>query len=153
MYSIDFDKSIIKGLELVDINYVFPHEKVISKKSSTLTSFLKSFNDYIIISSILCCSQSMVIIDGHHRYFTLKKLGFKKIPVTKIDYQSSIIKTGENEKFSKQDIINHAVTNNLMDPKSTSHKIYCNKSKKWEPIMLLSSLFKIEVKTYQDNQL
>ena len=28
-----------------------------------------------------------------------------------------------------------------------------NKSKKWEPIMLLSSLFKIEVKTYQDNQL
>ena len=53
----------------------------------------------------------------------------------------------------KQDIINHAVTNNLMDPKSTSHKIYCNKSNKWEPIMLLSSLFKIEVKTYQDNQL
>jgi len=153
MYSIDFDKSIIKGLELVDINDVFPHEKIISKKSSTLSSFLKSFNDYIIISSILCCSQSMVIIDGHHRYFTLKKLGFKKIPVTKIDYQSSIIKTGENEKFSKQDIINHAVTNNLMDPKSTSHKIYCNKSKKWEPIMLLSSLFKIEVKTYQDNQL
>jgi len=153
MYSIDFDKSIIKGLELVDINYVFPHEKVISKKSSTLTSFLKSFNDYIIISSILCCSQSMVIIDGHHRYFTLKKLGFKKIPVTKIDYKASIIKTSENEKFSKQEIINHAVTNNLMDPKSTSHKIYCNKSKKWEPIMLLSSLFKIEVKTYQDNQL
>ena len=153
MYSIDFDKSIIKGLELVDINDVFPHEKVISKKSCTLSSFLKSFNDYIIISSILCCSQSMVIIDGHHRYFTLKKLGFKKIPVTKIDYQSSIIKTGENEKLSKQDIINHAVTNNLMDPKSTSHKIYCNKSKKWEPIMLLSSLFKIEVKTYQDNQL
>ena len=153
MYSIDFDKSIIKGLELVDINYVFPHEKVISKKSSTLSSFLKSFNDYIIISSILCCSQSMVIIDGHHRYFTLKKLGFKKIPVTKIDYKASIIKTSENEKFSKQEIINHAVTNNLMDPKSTSHKIYCNKSKKWEPIMLLSSLFKIEVKTYQDNQL
>ena len=68
-------------------------------------------------------------------------------------YQSSNIKHGENEKFSKQDIINHAVTNNLMDPKSTSHNIYCNKSKKWEPIMLLSSLFKIEVKTYQDNQL
>ena len=153
MYSIDFDKSIIKGLELVDINDFLPHEKVISKKSSTLSSFLKSFNDYIIISSILCCSQSMVIIDGHHRYFTLKKLGFKRIPVTKIDYQSSIIKTGENEKFSKQDIINHAVTNNLMDPKSTSHKIYCNKSKKWDPIMLLSSLFKIEVKIYQDNQL
>jgi hypothetical protein len=39
-----------------------------------------------------------------------------------------------------------------MEPKSTSHLIYCNKSKKWEPIMLLSSLFKLDVKTYQENQ-
>jgi len=38
-----------------------------------------------------------------------------------------------------------------MEPKSTSHKIYCNKSKKWQPIMLLSSLFKIDVKSSQGN--
>ena len=100
MYSIDFDESIIKGIELIDITKVVPHEKIISKKSSTLSSFLKSFNDYIIISSILCCSKSMVIIDGHHRYFTLKKLGFKKIPVTKIDYESSQIKTGITENYT-----------------------------------------------------
>ena len=42
----------------------------------------------------------MVIIDGHHRYFTLKKLGFKKIPVTKIDYESTQIKTGIPETFT-----------------------------------------------------
>ena len=92
MYSIDFDKSIIKGLELVDVNDVFPHEKVISKKSSTLSSFLKSFNDYIIISSILCCSQSMVIINGHHRYFTLKKLGFKKFQSQKLTISLQLLK-------------------------------------------------------------
>jgi len=102
MYSIDFNESIIKGIELIDITKVVPHEKIISKKSSTLSSFLKSFNNYIIISSILCCSKSMVIIDGHHRYFTLKKLGFKKIPVTKIDYTSSQIKTGITEVFTKK---------------------------------------------------
>jgi len=152
MYSIDFDESIIKGLELIDITKVVPHEKIISKKSSTLSSFLKSFNDYIIISSILCCSKSMVIIDGHHRYFTLKKLGFKKIPVTKIDYESTQIKTGISETYSKQEIIEKAYSGELMEPKSTSHLIYCNKSKRWEPIMLLSSLFKLDVKTYQDNQ-
>jgi hypothetical protein len=152
MYSIDFNESIIKGIELIDITKVVPHEKIISKKSSTLSSFLKSFNDYIIISSILCCSKSMVIIDGHHRYFTLKKLGFKKIPVTKIDYESSQIKTGITEVFTKEEIIEKACRGELMEPKSTSHLIYCNKSKRWEPIMLLSSLFKLDIKTYQENR-
>ena len=152
MYSIDFNESIIKGIELIDITKVVPHEKIISKKSSTLSSFLKSFNNYIIISSILCCSKSMVIIDGHHRYFTLKKFGFKKIPVTKIDYTSSQIKTGITEVFTKKEIIEKACSGELMEPKSTSHLIYCNKSKRWEPIMLLSSLFKLDVKTYQENQ-
>jgi len=152
MYSIDFNESIIKGIELVDITKVVPHEKIISQKSSTLSSFLKSFKDYIIISSILCCSKSMVIIDGHHRYFTLKKLGFKKIPVTKIDYKSTQIKTGILETFTKQEIIEKACSGELMEPKSTSHLIYCNKSKRWEPIMLLSSLFKLDVKTYRENQ-
>ena len=152
MYSIDFNESIIKGIELVDITKVVPHEKIISQKSSILSGFLKSFKDYIIISSILCCSKSMVIIDGHHRYFTLKKLGFKKIPVTKIDYKSAQIKTGILETYSKQKIIEKACSGELMEPKSTSHLIYCNKSKRWEPIMLLSSLFKLDVKTYQENQ-
>ena len=94
----------------------------------------------------------MVIIDGHHRYFTLKKLGFKKIPVTKIDYKSTQIKTDTLETFTKQEIIEKACSGELMEPKSTSHLIYCNKSKRWEPIMLLSSLFKLDVKTYQENQ-
>jgi hypothetical protein len=94
----------------------------------------------------------MVIIDGHHRYFTLKKLGFKKIPVTKLDYQSIKIKTSITEAFTKQEIIEKACRGELMEPKSTSHLIYCNKSKRWEPIMLLSSLFKLDVKTYQENQ-
>ena len=93
----------------------------------------------------------MVIIDGHHRYFTLKKLGFKKIPVTKIDYFSKSIVTNKTEKYSKQEIIDNAVSGKLMEPKSTSHKIICNKSKKWQPIMLLSSLFKIDVKSSQEN--
>ena len=93
----------------------------------------------------------MVIIDGHHRYFTLKNLGFKKIPVTKVDYFSKSIITNKVEKYSKQEIIDNAISGNLMEPKSTSHKIYCNNSNKWQPVMLLSSLFKIDVKSSLEN--
>lgn len=145
MYSIDFNPEIIKGLELVDVDLIFPHEKIIEKNTSTISNFLKSFNDHIILSSILCCSKNMVIIDGHHRYFSLKKLGFKKIPVTKLDYFSDDIKTSIDQKYSKNQIIEHGINGDLMEPKSTSHTIYCTKSKEWQPIMLLSSLFKVEV--------
>lgn len=145
MYSIDFNADIIKGLELIDVDLIYPHEKIIEKNTSTISNFLKSFNEYIILSSILCCSKTMVIIDGHHRFFSLKKLGFKKIPVTKIDYFSSDIKTSMEQKYSKDQIIDHGINGTLLEPKSTSHLVYCNKSKKWQPIMLLSSLFKIEV--------
>ena len=145
MYSIDFNPEIIKGLDLVDVDLIFPHEKIIEKNTSTISNFLKSFNDHIVLSSILCCSKSMVIIDGHHRYFSLKKLGFKKIPVTKLDYFSNDIKTSIDQKYSKDQIIEHGINGDLMEPKSTSHIIYCRKTKEWQPIMLLSSLFKVEV--------
>lgn len=145
MYSIDFNPDIIQGLGLIDVDLIFPHEKIIEKNTSTISNFLKSFNDHIILSSILCCSKSMVIIDGHHRYFSLKKLGFKKIPVTKINYFSDDIKTSIDQKYSKDQIIEHGINGNLMEPKSTRHIIYCNKTKEWQPIMLLSSLFKVEV--------
>ena len=145
MYSIDFNPEIIKGLDLVDVDLIFPHEKIIEKNTSTISNFLKSFNDHIVLSSILCCSKSMVIIDGHHRYFSFKKLGFKKIPVTKLDYFSNDIKTSIDQKYSKDQIIEHGINGDLMEPKSTSHIIYCSKTKEWQPIMLLSSLFKVEV--------
>ena len=123
MYSIDFNPEIIKGLDLVDVDLIFPHEKIIEKNTSTISNFLKSFNDHIVLSSILCCSKSMVIIDGHHRYFSLKKLGFKKIPVTKLDYFSNDIKTSIDQKYSKDQIIEHGINGDLMEPKSTSHNV------------------------------
>ena len=145
MYSIDCNSKIIKGLGLIDVDLILPHEKIIKKNTSSIINFLKSFDDHIVLSSILCCSKSMVIIDGHHRYYSLKKLGFKKIPVTKLDYFSKEIKNSLDHKHSKNQIIEHGINGELMETKSTNHIVYCNKSKQWQPIMLLSSLFKVEV--------
>ena len=146
MYSIDCNSKIIKGLGLIDVDLILPHEKIIKKNTSSIINFLKSFDDHIVLSSILCCSKSMVIIDGHHRYYSLKKLGFKKIPVTKLDYFSKEIKNSLDHKHSKNQIIEHGINGELMEPKSTNHIVYCNKSKMWEPVILLSSLFKLNFK-------
>ena len=85
----------------------------------------------------------MVIIDGHHRFYALKNLGFKKVPVTTIDYFSDDIKTDSEEKFSKDSIINSGLNKQFLEPKSTNHLVYCQKSKLWQPVILLSSLFKL----------
>ena len=146
MFSIDFDKNLIRGVNLVDIELLNPHEKVIEKKKTSLVKFIKSYDDYYIISSIVCCHKSMLIIDGHHRYFALQELGFKKVPVTLIDYSHKSIRTGTLNSIDKEQIIKMGRSNELMEPKSTEHAVYCNITKKWQPIILLSSMFKIETK-------
>ena len=87
-----------------------------------------------------------MVIDGHHRYFALKELGFKKVPVTLIDYKSDSIRTGIMNPLDKKFIVDVGKSSTLLEPKSTEHAVYCNKSKNWEPIILLSSMFKIETK-------
>ena len=146
VYSVAFDNDLIRGVELIDINLLKPHEKIIERKKVSLAKFIKSYDSYYITSSIVCCHKSLLIIDGHHRYFALKELGFKKAPVTLIDYQSDSIRTGSINPLDKKYIVNIGNSSELLEPKSTEHAVYCNNSKSWEPIILLSSMFKINTK-------
>ncbi len=146
MYSIKVDKNIVVAIKEVDVDIIMPHEKVLLDKKDILKNNLKYKDEYIIISTILICSNSNMIIDGHHRYAALKELGYKKIPVTLINYFSDKIITGKNETLLKKDIISNSQNNNLYDPKTTKHLIYCNENKKWFPITLISSLYNLSVK-------
>ena len=136
----DYSQSLQDQPE-VDVNLLIPHEKVLLDKKDILKNNLKYKNDDIIISTIIMCNESNLIIDGHHRYTALKELGYSKIPVTLINYFSNKIITDDNDSLSKLDIINNSKNKSLYNPKTTKHLIYCNRNRNWLPITLISSLY------------
>ena len=146
MFSIEIDKNIITDVTYESVNLLYPHEKIINKKKNFLKEKFLNTYGLFFISSIIICNESGLIIDGHHRYFALKELGFKKAPVTLIDYQSDSIRTGSINPLDKKYIVDIGNSSDLLEPKSTEHAVYCNNSKSWEPIILLSSMFKINTK-------
>lgn len=141
MFSIKIDSNIIEGITEVNIESIIPHEKVLVDKKDILKENLKYKDDCLIISTILICSQSNIIIDGHHRYTALKELGYKKAPVTLVNYFSDKIITNENNSFSKNKIISNSKEGILYEPKSTKHLIFCNNKNEWYPITLISSWY------------
>jgi hypothetical protein len=143
MFSITIDSDLIKNVELVDINDLIPHEEVVIERKNALKNYIQSLNPEVIISSIIVCHKTNMIIDGHHRYVSLLELGFKKIPVTKIEYFSQNVKAYFDDRIKKEEIINLALKKELLTPKSTKHVVLNLEDNQWYPIILLSSLFNL----------
>jgi hypothetical protein len=141
MFSISINNEIISEVKFIDIELLKCHEQVVLERKESLVSYLKSLNPEILISSLIVCDQTNMIIDGHHRYSAMKELGINIVPVTYVKYQSDFIKTHVDNRISKDEILHASLTNQLLEPKSSKHLIYDNDSKTWKPIILISTLF------------
>ena len=142
---LNFNKRLIKSLntknDTVEIDTILPHEEILPDRLDGLKKYVKSLEPSIIIPSIVICSKTSVIIDGHHRYYALKEFGIDIVPVTKINYESKIIITHNEEckAIEKSKVINAAIDRECLKPKTTAHHI--NLGNKILPVITLSSLF------------
>lgn len=142
-YSVVIKEHLVLDNGLIDINSLKAHEEVVQVRKDKLLDYLVSLKPYVIIPSILVCNSTNMIIDGHHRYYALREMGYSKVPVTFLNYQSELILPHIDNSVTKNELLLAAQSGKLLKPKSSFHHVmdvYFN----LQPIILLSSLFKLD---------
>lgn len=113
-----------KNIDLVNINLLKMHERTNPKRLSKIFDELKSLG--YLKNPIIIDKKTYVILDGHHRFSALRKLGIRKIPCFLVDYQSRQIRVFLRRKTTltkllKEVVINKGLTQKLLPYKTTRH--------------------------------
>lgn len=115
-----------KGVYLVEINKLRPHEKTDGQRLECLISQL--LKDGCLKNPVVVENNHFIILDGHHRVAALKKLGAEKIPVYLVNYQDKNIRVYLRRKELLQSLIKGTVVKRvkegrLLPSKTTRHLI------------------------------
>jgi histidinol-phosphate/aromatic aminotransferase/cobyric acid decarboxylase-like protein len=121
-YAFPIDQNIIYGLISINSSYLLQHEEYISDRKTNLQTYLNN-NDYFILPSIIVCSKTLTIIDGHHRFEIYKDKNITEIPVLLINYDNENILTHDINPIDKSIVIQSAINKDYLSPKSTKHLI------------------------------
>ncbi|MBW1780596.1 MAG: hypothetical protein JRL30_07635 [Deltaproteobacteria bacterium] len=76
-------------LEIVPVESLRVHEDVIPEQADEL---VLEFRNWANLQNPIIVDQNQMVLDGHHRAFVFRKLGFNYILVCKIDYFSRAVK-------------------------------------------------------------
>jgi len=113
-----------KGIVFIKIEELKEHEEI-------RPNYLEELKNEILLDGILKMPiavdrNTYVILDGHHRLQTLKKIGCRKIPAILVDYQSPEIKLfaqREGENLTKDMVVDTALSGRKMPPKTSRHMV------------------------------
>lgn len=110
--------------EILEISRLHSHEAIQPKMLDTLAKQIEE--DGFLIKPIVVDDENYVILDGHHRYEALKKLGCKRIPVYLVDYMDGAIEVvtwpgAVVNEISKKEIIDMGLSENVYPPKTSRH--------------------------------
>jgi hypothetical protein len=109
-------------ITLVPINALRQHEQILNKHMMRIQRDL--VRDGMIKDPIIVDQRTMVILDGHHRYNALKRMGYKYVPVYLIDYSSdriAVVAWRAGEHVTKAEVMRAGLTGNLMPAKTSRH--------------------------------
>ena len=114
-------------VELVPLEVLRPHEQIIHKKVDQLERVTHRWNAYT--KPLLLDRTTGTILDGHHRYHVAQRIGLLCVPCVLIDYleddsiELDVWPNCGRDSISKQDVIDAALSGDLMNPKTSRHRL------------------------------
>lgn len=110
--------------ELVEVDRLKSHEEIRPELLDSLVDEIKT--DGYLRKPVLVEDRYFVILDGHHRFEALKKLGCKRIPCYVVDYFDEAIHLttwpgAKHTNVKKEDVLKMAADGRLYPPKTTRH--------------------------------
>ena len=94
----DINSSTISfRITLIDLAGLKPHEEIIEQLVTELAKSIQEQNE--VRDPLIVDKQSLVILDGMHRYNALKKLGCRRAPVCLVEYEDDRIGVGAWFRF------------------------------------------------------
>ena len=111
-------------ITLVPVNDLKEHEQTVDENTMRVQRGLQ--RDGMVRDPIIVDRHSMVILDGHHRYNALKRMGYAYVPVYLVDYTSDHIavtawRTGEH--VTKAEVMRAGLTGELMPARTSRHML------------------------------
>ncbi|MHA1828850.1 MAG: ParB N-terminal domain-containing protein [Candidatus Heimdallarchaeaceae archaeon] len=112
------------ALTIISLDKLKEHEEIEHEYLEKLKNQIQK--DGVLKRPIVVDRNSKIILDGHFRYNTLKKLGYTKIPAYFVDYTSPDIIVGswkEKKVVTKEDVIKAGLTGKKLPPKTSKHML------------------------------
>jgi ParB-like chromosome segregation protein Spo0J len=112
--------------ELLDIELLHCHEEI---QPDLLERVMREIRaDGYVKKPILVADKVYVILDGHHRFEALRRLGCRRVPAYVIDYFSELVDlalwpTAKETRVRKEDVVERGRAGLLYTPKTTRHTL------------------------------
>jgi len=122
----DVHPSVVEGVELVHIDDLYRHEKVLTDREGKLNDYVKDL-PLLTLPAIIVDARHKVVIDGHHRLELFRQGGMTIVPAVFVNYEHDDIVVNppevEDGGVTKDMVIKKAINGDLLAPKSTQHMV------------------------------
>ena len=109
---------------IVGIDTLHAHEAVRPGLLARLVDQIRT--DGYVRRPIVVEDRHFVILDGHHRFEALRRLGCQRVPVYLVDYEDAAIglttwPEAAVKSVTKAEVVDRGLRGNLFPPKTTRH--------------------------------
>lgn len=116
--------STLKTPLMTDLKNLKEHEEISQQHLEHLKDQIQK--DGKLKSPIVVDKNTKIILDGHHRFNALKSLGYQRIPIYFVNYNSPDIIVQpwrEEDKITKEIVVKAGLSGIKLPPKTSKHMI------------------------------